>query len=224
MNALLNKVILVTGAGGSLGAATAKMLAENGATVVLLGKTVAKLERVYDDIVAANGAQPAIYPLDLAGASEADYHQLAQTLEQELGGLHGLVHTAAHMGYLEPLEQVGVAAWQQSLMVNLTAPFALTKALLPQLLQTAGTVVFTTDTAARSGLAYWGPYAVAKTGLEKLASLLAHEHEGKLQVHVFEPGPMASNLRRKAFPGEVLDTLPSPAVCAAGIRNLFLVP
>lgn len=222
MTALANKTILVTGASGSLGAATARILAEDGATVILLGKTVAKLEKVYDEIVAAGGAKPAIYPLDLAGASEADYHELAQTIERELGGLQGLIHTAAHMGYLEPLEQVSAAVWQQSLMVNLTAPFVLTRVLLPQLLKAQGTVVFTTDTSAQTGLAYWGPYAIAKAGLEKMVTLLTHEHEGKLQVHLHEPGPMASTLRRKAFPGEVLDTLPTPAVSAARIRDLLL--
>lgn len=221
MSRLNDQVILVTGAGGSLGAATAKTLAASGATVILLGKTIARLEKVYDDIVQAGWPQPAIYPLDLAGATEADYCELAATVACELGKLHGVIHLAAEMVYLAPLEQTGVEVWQRLLQVNLTAPFLLTRALLPLLTHSAATVVFTTDSGARTGLAYWGPYGIAKAGLEKLANLFANEHEGQFRVQVFEPGPVASTLRRKAFPAEALDTLKSPETCAASILELF---
>ncbi|MEY4194985.1 MAG: hypothetical protein RLZZ226_1353 [Pseudomonadota bacterium] len=221
MNALANQTILVSGAGGCLGAATARALAAAGATVVLLGRTVSRLERVYDDILASGHPQPAIYPMDLLGATEQDYHALAETVRAELGGLHGLVHTAARMDHLGPLEQLPAETWEHSLRINLTAPFLMTRALLPLLRENQATVVFTTDSAARTGLAYWGAYGVAKTAMERLARLWSQEHEESLKVVVFEPGGMVSPLRRRAFPAENPAELAAPTECALRIVNLF---
>ena len=222
MNApLKDQVVLVSGAAGGLGGATAKALAAAGATVVLLGKTIAGLERVYDDIMSAGHPEPAIYPMNLMGATETDYLRLAEVLHQELGGLNGLIHTAAELDHLAPLEQISAETWERSLRVNLTAPFLLTRSLLPLLTDCQATVVFTTDSSARSGLAYWGAYGISKTAIERLAHLLSHEHEGKLRVHVFEPGVMASPLRRRAFPGEAINLLSSPGEAAARLVALF---
>ncbi|MBM3203043.1 SDR family NAD(P)-dependent oxidoreductase [Candidatus Woesearchaeota archaeon] len=218
---LKDQVVLVSGAAGGLGEATAKALAAAGATVVLLGKTIARLERVYDDIMAAGHPEPAIYPMNLMGATEADYLRLAEVLHQELGSLNGLIHTAAELDHLAPLEQISAETWERSLRVNLTAPFLLTRSLLPLLTGCQATVVFTTDSSARTGLAYWGAYGISKTAVERLAHLLSHEHEGKLRVHVFEPGVMASPLRRRAFPGEAIDLLSSPGEAAARLVALF---
>src|SRR6056297_1026128 len=95
---LKDKVILVTGAGDGLGQAAAKAYAAHGATVVLLGRTIPKLEKTYDAIVAAGGPEPALYPLNLEGATPKDYEQLAETLNEQFGGLHGLLHSAAILG------------------------------------------------------------------------------------------------------------------------------
>jgi len=59
-NLLENRIVLVTGAGDGIGRAAALSYAQHGATVILLGRTIAKLERVYDEIEAAGGPQPAI--------------------------------------------------------------------------------------------------------------------------------------------------------------------
>lgn len=216
-------VVLVTGAAGGLGSATAKACAREGATVVLLGRTIPKLEKVYDEIVAEGCPQPAIYPLDLAGASEKDYFDLATTLRREMGSLHGLVHCAAELGNLGPLSDVGGERWQRLLHVNLTAPFLLTRALLPLLAESGkGSVIFVTDSVARTGKAYWGAYGIAKIALEGYARILAEETEAAgLRVHVFMPGPLRTPLRRWAYPGENPATLDPPEPHGERIAQLL---
>ncbi|BBA34201.1 short-chain dehydrogenase/reductase SDR [Methylocaldum marinum] len=220
---LKDRVILVTGAGGGLGSAVAKICAAEGATVVLLGKTIPRLEKVYDAIIAASGPQPAIYPLDLAGAGEDHYRDLAATIEREFGALHGLVHCAAELGVLGPLNDIAGGVWQRLLHVNLTAPFLLTRELLPLISKSSAPgIVFVTDSVARAGKAYWGAYGVAKSGLEGFARILADELESrKVQVHVYAPGPMQSPLRRRAYPAEDPAGLPLPEVQAEQIARLL---
>ena len=102
-SSLKDRVILITGAGSGIGAALARGCAAQGATVVLLDKVVRALEQVYDTIAAAGDPQAAIYPMNLEGAAEKDYVDLAATIEKEFGRLDGLVHNAAMLGALVPL-------------------------------------------------------------------------------------------------------------------------
>ncbi len=221
---LLNhRIVLVTGATGALGSATARACARAGATVVLLSRTIPKLEKLYDAIVAEGGAQPAIYPLDLAGASEKDYFDLATTLKEQLGALHGVVHCAAELGNLGPLVDVTGERWQRLLHVNLTAPFLMTRELLPLLIKSgAGTAVFIGDSGVGDGKAYWGAYGVAKIALRGYTRILADETEGfGLGVHLFTPDPMRGPIRRSAFPGENPESLATPETQAEHIVRLL---
>lgn len=84
-NLLTDKTILITGAGAGIGRTAALTYAKHGATVILLGKTVAKLEAVYDEIVNAGYPTPAIVPLDLKGATEQHYRDMSDTIEQQFG-------------------------------------------------------------------------------------------------------------------------------------------
>lgn len=221
---LEGRVVLVTGATGGLGSVAAMASARAGATVVLLGRTLRKLEKRYDEIVANGGPQPALYPLDLAGATEKDYAELAATLERELGGLHGLVHAAAELGYLGPLSDLDGGRWQRLLHVNLTAPFLLTREVLPLMAGTGrGSVVFVGDSAVGQGKAYWGAYGVAKIALEGYARILAAENESRgPKVHFFTPGPMRTAIRHQAYTGENRDGLPGPAIHAESLVRLLV--
>jgi NAD(P)-dependent dehydrogenase (short-subunit alcohol dehydrogenase family) len=222
-NALKDRVVLITGATGGLGAVAARAAAKAGATVVLLGRTIPKLEKLYDAIVADGGPTPAIYPMDLGGASEKDFLDLATVVEEQLGGLHGLMHCAAELGNLSPLADVDGDRWARLLHVNLTAPFLLTRELLPLLVKSGrGSVVFTGDSAVGAGKAYWGAYGVAKLGLQGYANILAEETESfGLKVYVFTPGPMRSNIRLRAYPGETAASLPAPEIHAERIVGLL---
>ena len=212
------RVILVTGAGDGIGRAIAGACAAHGATTVLLGRTVEKLERVYDAIRSAGGPEPAIYPLDLAGALPASYELLAVRLGKELGRLDGLVHNAALLGTLRPIEHYSPEEWQALMQVNVNAPFLLTRALVPLLRDTANThghasVVFTASGVGRRGRAYWGGYAVSKFAIEGLMQTLADELT-EVRVNSLNPGPVRTRMRASAFPAEDPNTLIPPEEAA----------
>lgn len=202
---LAGKSILVTGAGDGIGRAAALAYAAHGATVILLGRTVDKLEAVYDAIEAAGGAQPAIFPLDLATADEAQCRELARALEENFGHLDGLLHNASVLGERRPIESATYPAWQEVMQVNVNAQFLLTHALLP-LLQAApsASVIFTSSGVGRRGKAYWGAYAVSKFATEGFMQVLAAELENTSQVRVnsLNPGATNTGMRRAAYPAE----------------------
>ncbi|WP_260293832.1 YciK family oxidoreductase [Sedimenticola hydrogenitrophicus] len=207
---LSGRTILVTGAGDGIGRTAAIAFAAHGATVVLLGRTIAKLEAVYDAIEAAGGVQPAIYPMNLEGATPHDYGELAETLDKEFGSLEGLLHNAAQLRLLSRIDDYDPETWYQVMQVNLNAPFLLTQACLPLLRKAKdAAVVFTGDQVGRQAKAYWGAYGVAKFGLEGLMQLLAEEtrDSSHIRVNSFAPGPTRSKLRLLAFPGEDTETL-----------------
>jgi NAD(P)-dependent dehydrogenase (short-subunit alcohol dehydrogenase family) len=210
---LAGRTILVTGAGDGIGRAASVAFATHGATVILLGRNTTKLEAVYDAIDEAGGTQAAIYPMNLEGATERDYYELAETLDNEFGSLEGLLHNAAQLRLLSRIDDYDVETWYQVMQVNLNAPFMLTQACLP-LLRKANdaSVVFTSDHVGRKAKAYWGAYSVSKFGIEGLMQVLAEEtrDSSNIRVNSFAPGPTRSNLRAHAYPGEDPSTVKAP--------------
>lgn len=222
-NALENKVILVTGASGGLGRAAALALAKAGATTILLARKIPRLENVYDEIVAEGGPTPALYPLDLAGASEANYAEMAERVIDSLGSLHGIFHGAAELGSLCPFRDVDSGLWQRLIHVNLTAPIFMTQALLPALQASGeGRILFVDDNATGDGKAFWGAYGVAKAGLRSFAHALDAEMSGfGVRTSCYAPGPIRTAIRLRAFPGERPDLLDSPESRGNDIVHLF---
>lgn len=207
------RVILVTGAGAGIGRALARSVAALGATVILHGRTVSRLESVYDEIVAAGGPTPAIFPLNLERATGEDYDRLSGAIEAQWGRLDGLVQNAGLLGMRTPIEHHDVAEWQRVLHVNLTAPFILCRCLLPLLFRSAdASIVFTSSGVGRRGKAYWGAYAVSKFGVEGLGQVLADELQNKqdVRVNVVNPGPTRTAMRAAAYPAEDPGKLKTP--------------
>ena len=203
--ALDNKTILISGAAGDLGRQLAENCAAHGATVVLMDKTTNILEQVFDNITTANNPEPIICPIDLLVAQPEIYADLTNQLREQFGGLHGLIHCAALFDVPAPLVDVDALTWQQQIHVNLTAAYLLTSQLLPLLQETGNSrIIFTSDSVARSGAAYWGAYGVAKAGLEQYAHILAEELDksGKVRVNTVIPGAIHSRIRKSAFPAE----------------------
>lgn len=199
-----NKIILVTGAGDGIGKTAALTFAQYGATVVLLGRTMGKLEAVYDEIESAGGAQPAIYPMNLEGATPKDYQDLANIIETEFGRLDGLLNNASILGELTPIEHYDLEMWYQVLQVNLNSQFMLTQACLPMLHNSeAGRVVFTSSGVANKPRAYWGAYSVSKAATDNFMATLADELDNtKIRCNSINPGATQTAMRKKAFPAE----------------------
>ena len=210
---LADRTILITGAGGGLGGALAKACASLGANVLLSGRNVRKLEAVYDSIVAAGGPRPSIAPLDMERADASHYGALADAVRNEFGRLDGLVHAAALLGERSPIEHYDVVTWLKVMHVNVNAAFILTQALLPMLrVSQDASVVFTTSGVSVRGRAYWGAYAASKFAVEGLMQVLADETDTatSMRVNSVNPGGIRTQMRARAFPGEVPDALPTP--------------
>jgi len=202
---LTGKVIAVTGAGGGIGAVAAKTFSAHGATVILIGRTVPKLEKIYDAIEEAGGAQPAIYPICLQGASEKDYEDMHNRLEETFGRIDGLLHNAGELGQRTPIANYQLSTWQKVMQVNVTAEFMMTQALLPLLSKSKnGSLIFTTSSVGRVGRPFWGAYAVSKFATEGLAQVLANELDetSNIRVNCINPGATRTQMRATAYPAE----------------------
>ncbi len=207
------RIILITGASDGIGRALALHAAGLGAQIILHGRSVGKLEKVYDEIESIETApRPSIAVMDLASADANSYKTLAASLSEEFGRLDGLVHNAGILGERYSIEQYDAELWQQVMNVNVTAAFALTQVCLP-MLQAAPdpSVIFTSSGVGRTGKAFWGAYAVSKFATEGLSQVLANEHRhDKLRVNCINPGATRTSMRLAAYPAEDRNTLKRP--------------
>jgi NAD(P)-dependent dehydrogenase (short-subunit alcohol dehydrogenase family) len=211
---LAGRVIAVTGASDGIGHAVALGCAQHGAEVVLIGRSAEKLQVVHAQLERASAAQATIGLLDLEKSIARDYDALAQAIGARYGRLDGLVHNAAILGQLAPIEHYDVPTWCRVLQINLTAAFALTQVLLPHLKASPdASVLFTTSNVGRRARAYWGAYAVSKFGVEGLVQMLAAELENvsAVRINAINPGRARTRMRRQAYPAEALESLPQPA-------------
>ena len=207
---LKDRIILVTGATGGFGKVVSLACARHGATVILLAKNLRLVEDLYDEIEQAGYPTPAIYPMNLEGATERDYVELAINIEKEFGRLDGLIHCAALLGAPTPFEHSDSETWYQVHQVNLHAPYLLTRSVLPLLKKSShGSVVFMTDDKTGT---YWDAYGVSKKAVAAMADLLAKEYEGtSLHINCINPGKTKTGLHLRAFPAaDENENLPGP--------------
>ena len=203
------KIALITGASRGLGAAVALRFAAEGAHVVLAARTVGGLEEV-DDAIRAAGGTATLVPLDLRQFGKID--ELAAALFDRFGRLDILVGNAGEVGIFSPLSHIPPEIWAEVMDLNLTANWRLVRALDPLLRAApAGRAIFVTSASGRDTLAYWGPYAVSKIGLEMLVRIYAAEISNtRVRASLIDPGPLRTRLRARVFPGEDPDSLPPP--------------
>lgn len=210
-NVLADRVILVTGATAGIGRAVARALVTHGATVILHGRNERALEALYQELLPL-GPEPVVAQLDLERAQGPQYQSLTEQIESRYGRLDGLVHNAGMLGDRSPIEHYDIGLWQRVLLVNLTAPFILTRCLLPLLRRSNdASVLFTTSSVGRKGRAYWGAYSASKFGLEGLAEILADELESTaVRVNTVNPGATRTRMRARAFPAENPGSVKAP--------------
>jgi NAD(P)-dependent dehydrogenase (short-subunit alcohol dehydrogenase family) len=191
---LADKIALITG---------------EGAHVVLAARTVGGLEEVDDAIRAAGGAATLV-PFDLRDFIKID--ELAAALLDRYGRLDILVGNAGEFGVFSPLGHIPPTIWAAVMDLNLTANWRLIRAMDPLLrVAPAGRAIFVTSAIGRDSLAYWGPYAVSKTGLEMLVRIYAAEiARTRVRANLIDPGALRTRLRAHAFPGEDPNSLPAP--------------
>lgn len=212
-NLLQDRVILVTGAGDGIGKAAALAYAQHGAQVILLGRTISKLEATYDAITAHNYPEPAILPLDLAGATWPDYQKMADVIYNNFGRLDGILHNAGILGNLSPVQAYNPELWQQVMHVNFNAQVMLQQACLALMSESEdAAVIFTSSGVGRQGRAFWGAYATSKFATEGFVQVLAHELENtsNIRVNSLNPGATRTQMRSNAYPAENPNSLRTP--------------
>jgi len=221
---LAGKVVLVTGANRGFGLATSLDLTRAGATVIMLGRDLGSLEYAYDKVQDLGLNEPILYPLDLEGATPEHYQELQDNIFTSYGKLDGLIHNAAILGTMMPIDQYDIRLWYSTLQINLSAPFMLTQFLIPALMKSDDArILFLSSSVGREARAYWGAYSVSKFGIEGFAKTLSEELEKtNIRVNTINPGKMNTEMRRIAYPAEDSSRIPSPEFKSPAIVYLML--
>jgi NAD(P)-dependent dehydrogenase (short-subunit alcohol dehydrogenase family) len=219
--AMDGRIALVTGASRGIGRAAAVALAEAGAHVIAIARTVGGLEELDDDIKAKSGSPATLVPLDITNGDGID--RLGAEIHQRWGKLDALLGNAGTLGVLTPLAHLDVAVWDKTLDVNLTANWRLIRSMDPLLRQSdAGRAVFVTSGAARNCRPFWGPYSISKAGLEAMVRTYAGEMQStEVRANLFDPGPTRTAMRAEAMPGEDPMTLKTPESIAGKIVEML---
>ena len=223
-NLLRDRIVLITGASDGIGKAVARAAAAHGATVILHGRNVRKLEGVYDSIVKTGAPRPSILPLDFEKAGPPEYEQLVAAIDKEFGRLDVLLHNAGMLGERAPIEHYDVAKWMRTLHVNVNAPFILTRSCLPLLKRSQDpSIVFTSSGVVAQPRPFWGAYLVSKWASDGLMRMLAEELETSpaMRVNSINPGKVKTNMRLQAYPAEDRSKLAEPESIVAPYLYLF---
>jgi NAD(P)-dependent dehydrogenase (short-subunit alcohol dehydrogenase family) len=216
---LADRIALVTGASRGIGAALALHLAQAGAHIVAVARTVGGLEEL-DDKIRAVGGSATLVPLDVTDSD--GIARLALALYERYQRLDVLVGNAGVLGPLSPLDHVEPKDWDNQFAVNVTANWQLIRCMDALLKRApAGRAVFITSALSWQARAYCGSYAASKAALNALVQSYATEAaSSNLRVNLFSPGPTYTRLYRSGWPGVDPATLPTPEEVAAAIVPL----
>ena len=210
---LHNRIILVTGAGDGIGREAALTYARHGAQLILLGRTLSKLQAVKQEIHQLGLVPAATVEFDLLTAAPADYQKLADELAAAYPHLDGVLNNAGLLGTINPLAEQDYQEFCDVMQVNVNASLLLTQAVLPLLLKSpSASLIFTSSSVGRTGRAGWGAYAISKFATEGMMQVLADEYKNThLRVNCINPGGTRTSMRASAFPDEDPHKLKTPA-------------
>jgi len=211
---LTNKTILITGATDGIGKVLAEEFSKLGSNIILLGKNSSKLDTVYDQLDHSFDSQKhLILEADLSLLNNESAHEILKAISNEYDALDGIIHNAAILGTMTPLEDYELSKWDEVLNINLRAPFLLTKTLKSIVENsTMPRIIFTSSGVANTGRAFWGAYSVSKFGLKGLAEIFTNELEttSSIKVFNFDPGATQTKMRASARPAEDPSSLKTP--------------
>ncbi len=211
---LTNKTILITGATDGIGKVLAEEFSKLGSNIILLGKNSSKLDKVYDQLENSFDSQKhLILEADLSLLNNESAHEILRAISNEYDALDGIIHNAAILGTMTPLEDYELSKWDEVLNINLRAPFLLTKTLKSIVENsTMPRIIFTSSGVANTGRAFWGAYSVSKFGLKGLAEIFTNELEttSSIKVFNFDPGATQTKMRASARPAEDPSSLKTP--------------
>ena len=207
---LKNRIAVVTGASRGIGRAVAIGLAKQGAHVVAVARTQGALEELDDAIRSAGGEAATLVPIDLRDADALD--RLGAAIYERWGKLDIFIGNGGTLGPITPLGHVTPKEWDQVMAVNVTANWRLIRSFDPLLQKSdAGRVVLLSSGASWKRLAYWWPYSVSKSAVDALGVTYAHETQNTpIKVMLVNPGPIRTDMRAAAMPGEDPMTLETP--------------
>ena len=204
---LEGKVALVTGASRGLGRALALAYAEGGAKLVLNSRSANPLKPVVEQ-AESSGAEVLAVPADVA--SNADVEKLVNAAVNRFGSIDILVNNAGLLGPRVKIEEYPEDEWRQVIDANLTAPFLLSKAIIPHM-PAGGSIINVVSGVSVEGRAEWGAYSVSKFGVEGLTQILAAELEDRgIRANAVDPGGMRTEMRAAAYPEEDPQTKITP--------------
>ena len=197
MSHLTGQHAVVTGASSGIGRAIALRLADDGASLCIVGRDRGRLEAVAQTAADATRAPVAVCPQNLTqdGAASA----IAERVREEAGRVDVLVHSAGTIT-TAPVRHAAPADWDEQVETNLRAPFVLTQALLPMMGSGTGEVVFVNSSIVGHAKPGTGPYAATKHGLKGLADSLREEvnDDGVRVLSVF-PGQTATPMQEQLY-------------------------
>jgi NAD(P)-dependent dehydrogenase (short-subunit alcohol dehydrogenase family) len=199
---MTGKVALVTGAASGLGRATALKLAEAGANLGLVDLNEAGLAETAA-LLADHGVEVLIHAADLSKASACS--QAVAATVARFGRLDALCNVAGLI-YLANTPQMPLEQFQRTLDVNLAAPFLLSQAAIPHLLENNGAIVNVASSAAFIGEAYAAAYCASKWGLVGMTKAMAMEYvKQPIRINAVAPGGMITNIAANFRPPENCD-------------------
>lgn len=191
--------IIVTGAGSGIGRATALLFAKEGARLVIADVDEASARTVAQETEQAGGTAVTVIG-DLRDQAVVD--RVATTAVEEFGGIDVLVNNAGIMDSMSAAADTDDDEWERVIGINLTAPFRLTRAVLPHMLAAGkGAVVFTASEASLRGSAAGAAYTASKHGIAGLTKSLAVMYRDKgIRSNAIAPGGTLTNIRVEADP------------------------
>ena len=220
-NLLEDKTIVISGAGSGIGRQIAKSYAECGADLILLSKSIERLESIYEEINKITSRNVIIQPIDYKTADEKNFQKIILAIKEEYSQIDGLVNNAGILGEKKSLEQYSYSVWKDVLKVNLDAGFLLTKNLIPLLKESSSSsIIFTSSGVGRKGRAYWGAYSISKFATEAMMQILFDELQNttSIRVNCINPGAVRTKMRESAYPAENPESNPT----AVEIMNPYL--